>query len=196
MMKSVKYSVSIMIVVALAFVFVGCAKPPDAEKSAAKAAMDAAMAAGADKYAAGDFESAKGRWDTAESQMVNKQYKEAKQSYADAKATFERAAGNVQAGKAAIDAVNAALPSLKNDWKKLEATAKKIGKQMTDEQEDWIADQKAFTEGLEAAKDLVDKDPIGAKAKTDDLKGMIDKWDSAFTELSAAPAKTKAPKKK
>jgi PBP1b-binding outer membrane lipoprotein LpoB len=27
----------LMVVVALAFVFVGCAKPPDAEKSAAKA---------------------------------------------------------------------------------------------------------------------------------------------------------------
>jgi hypothetical protein len=81
MMKGIKYSVSMMIVVALAFVLVGCAKPPDTEKSAAKAAMDAAVTAGADKYAAGDFESAKGRWDTAESQMANKDYKEAKQSY-------------------------------------------------------------------------------------------------------------------
>ena len=94
-MKSIKYSVSMMVVVALAFVFVGCAKPPDAEKSAAKVAMDAAVTAGADKYAAADFESAKGRWDSAESQMGNKDYKEAKQSYIDAKSTFEMAAGNV-----------------------------------------------------------------------------------------------------
>jgi len=110
-----------MIVLALAFVFVGCAKPPDAEKSAAKTAMDAAVTAGADKYAAGDFEAAKGRWDSAESQMANKDYKEAKQSYLDAKSAFEMAAGNVQKNKDATDAVNAALPSLENDWKNLES---------------------------------------------------------------------------
>jgi hypothetical protein len=195
MMKNFKYSVSIMIVVVLAFVFVGCAKSPDAEKSAAKVAMEAAMAAGADKYAGGDFDSAKGRWDSAESLMANKKYKEARQSYMDARATFERAAGNVQAGKDAIKVVNAALPALKSGWKKLEATARKIGKKMTDKQEDWAADQKAFTEGLEAAKDLIAKDPVRAKDKTDELKSIIDKWDTSFKELSAPPAKTEVPKK-
>ena len=103
MMKGIKYSVSMMIVVALAFVLVGCAKPPDAEKSAAKAAMDAAVTAGADKYAGGDFETAKGRWDSAESQMANKDYKEARHSYIDAKSTFEMAAGNVQKNKEVAD---------------------------------------------------------------------------------------------
>jgi hypothetical protein len=194
-MERNKYLVSVMAVLALAFVFVGCAKPPDAEKSAAQAAMDAAIAAGADKYAGGDFDSAKGRWDTAESQMANKKYKEAKQSYMDTKATFERAAGNVQAGKAAIETVNAALPALKNAWKKLEATAGKVGKKMTDKQEDWSADQKEFTEGLEAAKDLLAKDPVRARDKTDELKSIIDKWDASFKELAAAPAKTGTPKK-
>jgi chromosome segregation ATPase len=196
MMKDIKYSLSMMIVVALAFVLIGCAKPPDAEKSAAQAAMDAAIAAGADKYAGGDFDSAKGRWDSAESQMANKKYKDAKQSYIDAKSTFEMAAGNVQAGKAAIDAVKAALPTLENGWKKLEATAKKVEKKMTDKQEDWAADQKAFTEGLQAAKDLTAKDPVRAKDKADELKSIIDKWDATFKELTAAAVKTGAPKKK
>jgi chromosome segregation ATPase len=196
MMKGIKYSVSMMIVVALAFVFVGCAKPPDVEKSAAKAAMDAAVAAGADKYAAGDFESAKGRWDTAESQMGNKDYKDAKQSYIDAKTTFETAAGNVKANKDAADAANAALPSLENNWKDLEAAAKKVEKKMTDKMEEWASDQKAFTEGLQSAKDLIAKDPVGAKAKTDELKSTIDKWDATFKELAAAPAKPDAPKAK
>ena len=196
MIKGIKYSATLMAVLTLAFIFVGCAKPPDAEKSAAKSAMDAAVAAGADKYAAGDFESAKGRWDTAESQMANKDYKEAKQSYTDAKTTFETATGNVQANKAATDAVNIALPALENDWKSLEATVKKVEKKMTDKAEEWAADQKAFTEGLQSAKDLIAKDPIGAKAKTDELKSVIDKWDATFKELSAAPAKTEAPKKK
>jgi hypothetical protein len=195
-MERGNYSVSVMVVLALAFVFFGCTKPPDAEKSAARAAMDAAIAVGADKYAGGDFDSAKGRWDTAESQMANKKYKEAKQSYIDAKSTFERGVGNVQAGKDAIEAVNAALPALENDWKKLEAIVKKVEKKMTDKQENWTADQKAFTEGLEAAKDLIVKDPVRAKNKTDELKSIIDKWDAALKELAAAPAKTIAPKKK
>jgi hypothetical protein len=195
-MERFKHSVLLMVVLALAFVFVGCAKPPDAEKSAAKAAMDAAVAAGADKYAVGDFESAKGRWDTAESQMGNKDYKDAKQSYIDAKSTFETAAGNVQANKDATVAVNAALPSLENGWKNLEATAKKVEKKMTDKMEEWASDQKAFAEGLQSAKDLIAKDPVGAKAKTDELKSTIDKWDATFKELAAAPAKTDAPKAK
>jgi hypothetical protein len=195
-MERFKHSVLLMVVLALAFVFVGCAKPPDVEKSAAKAAMDAAVAAGADKYAVGDFESAKGRWDTAESQMGNKDYKDAKQSYINAKSTFETAAGNVQANKDATVAVNAALPSLENGWKNLEATAKKVEKKMTDKMEEWASDQKAFAEGLQSAKDLIAKDPVGAKAKTDELKSTIDKWDATFKELAAAPAKTDAPKAK
>ena len=195
-MERFKHSVLLMVVVALAFVFVGCAKPPDAEKSAAKAAMDAAVSAGADKYAVTDFESAKGRWDSAESQMANKDYKEAKQSYIDAKSTFEMAAGNVKANKDAADAVNAVLPSLENNWKNLEAAAKKVEKKMTDKQEEWTADAKAFMEGLQAVKDMVAKDPVGAKTKTDELTSVIDKWDTAFKELAAAPAKAGAPKTK
>ncbi len=39
-------------------------------------------------------------------------------------------------------------------------------------------------------------DPVGAKAKTDDLKAMIDKWGTAFEELAAAPGKPGAPKAK
>ena len=195
-MERFKHSVLVMVVVALAFIFVGCAKPPDAEKSAAKAAMDAAVTGGADKYAAGDFESAKGRWDAAESQMANKDYKEAKQSYIDAKSTFEMAAGNVKANKDAADAANAALPSLENNWKDLEAAAKKVEKKMTDKMEEWASDAKTFTEGLQAVKDMVAKDPVGAKAKADELKSIIDKWDATFKELAAAPAKAGTPKTK
>ena len=62
-MKNFKYAVSFVMVLALALVFIGCAKPPEAEKSAAKAAMDAAVAAAADKYAAADFSAAKTLWD-------------------------------------------------------------------------------------------------------------------------------------
>ena len=42
-------------------------------------------------------------------------------------------------------------------------------------------------------------DPAGAKAKLDELKGMMDKWESDLKEMAAAPApapaKPEAPKK-
>ena len=99
-MKHGKVLMLVGIIFALGIVLFGCTKPPDAEKQAAKAAMDAAIAAGADKYAVADLDAAKKVWDTAESQMNEKKYKEAKQSYIDAKAAFEKAAGSVEAGKA------------------------------------------------------------------------------------------------
>jgi hypothetical protein len=196
-MERFKHAVSLMIVLALAFVFVGCATPPDAEKSAAQAAMDAAVSAGADKYVAADFGAAKSLWETAESQMKDKKYKEAKQGYIDAKAAFEKAAGGVEAGKKAMtDEANAAVASLEDGWKNLEVTAKTVEKKMKDKKADWDADAKAFAEGLKATKDMIAADPAGAKAKAGDLKAIIDKWDATFKELAAAPAKTEAPKKK
>jgi len=196
-MERFTHSVSLMIVLVLAFVLVGCAKPPDAEKSAAQAAMDAAVSAGADKYAAADFGAAKGLWDTAESQMKDKKYKEAKQGYIDAKSAFEKAAGGVEAGKKAMtDEANAAVASLEDGWKNLEAIAKKVEKKMKDKKDAWDADTKAFAEGLKTTKDMIAADPAGVKAKAGELKTIIDKWDASFKELGAAPAKAEEPKKK
>jgi PBP1b-binding outer membrane lipoprotein LpoB len=196
-MKRSKYLVSLMVVLSLAFVFTGCAKPPDAEKSAAKTAMDAAASAGADKYAATDFAAAKTLWDTAESQMTDKKFKEAAQGYIDAKSAFEKAAGGVEAGKKAMtDEANAAVASLEDAWKNLEASAKKAEKNLKDKKADWDTDVKAFAEGLKATKDMIAADPAGAKAKAGDLKIIIDKWTATFQELAAAPAKAEAPKKK
>jgi len=87
-MKVGRLLVAVLAVFALVLVMVGCAKPPEAEKQAAKAGMDAAMTAGADKYAKGEWEGAKKAWDGAESQMNEKKYKEAKQGYEEAKAAF------------------------------------------------------------------------------------------------------------
>ena len=94
-MTHFKNSVSLIIIFALTLVFIGCAKPPEADKLAAKASMDTAVSSGADKYAATDFEAAKKLWDTSETQMTEKKYKEAKQGYVDAKAAFDKAAGAV-----------------------------------------------------------------------------------------------------
>ena len=70
----------IFVGLALLLVLAGCAQPPEAEKQAAKGAMDAAVSGGADKYAVADLDAAKKVWETAESQMNEKKYQEAKQS--------------------------------------------------------------------------------------------------------------------
>ena len=188
-MKHFKYSVSVMMVLALALVFIGCAKPPEAEQKAAKAAMDAAVTAGADKYAAADLDAAKKLWESAEAQVKDKKYKEAKQVYVDAKAAFEKAAAGVAAGKkAATDEANAAVAALEEGWKSIGDSVKKIEKKMKEQKEAWEADAKTVEEGLKASKEMIATDPITAKTKAGELKVVVDKWDATFKEMAAAPA--------
>jgi hypothetical protein len=195
-MKNGRLSGLIFMVLALLLVLAGCAKPPEAEKQAAKGAMDAAISGGADKYAAADLDAAQKVWDTAESQMNEKKYKEAKQSYIDAKAAFEKASDAVEAGKkAASDQASSVLASIEEAWKKLEATAQTMAKQMKDKKEAWVADSKAVTDGLAKAKEMIAADPAGARAQLDELKAMVDKWDNLFKEMAAAPTKPPAAKK-
>ncbi|MGB7573815.1 MAG: DUF4398 domain-containing protein, partial [Thermodesulfobacteriota bacterium] len=80
-MRMIKLSVFVVMVFALGSIWVSCSKPPEAEREAAKKAMDAAFSAGADKYASADLEAANKVLDTAESQMKGEKYKEAKESY-------------------------------------------------------------------------------------------------------------------
>lgn len=189
-MRNFKYAVSFMMVFALALVFIGCAKPPEAEKSAAKASMDAAVAAGADKYAVAEFNTAKNLFVASEAKMSAKKYEEAKQSYVNTKAAFEKAAAAVVAGKKAMtDKVNADIAALEESWKNLEASAKSLKKKIKDKKEAWEADIKTFQEGLKAAKDTMANDPAAASSKVGELKAFIDKWDATFKELAGAPAK-------
>ncbi|MBA4421833.1 MAG: hypothetical protein C0390_01885 [Syntrophus sp. (in: bacteria)] len=196
-MKHFKYSVSVIMVLALALVFIGCAKPPEAEQKAAQAAMAAAVAAGADKYAVADLQAAKKLWEAAEAQVKDKKYKEAKQVYVDAKAAFEKAAVAVAAGKkAATDEANVAIAALEEGWKGIEDSVKKIEKKMKDQKEAWEADAKSFVDGLKASKEMIAADPLGAKTKAGELKAVVEKWDAAFKEMAAAPAKPEPKKKK
>ena len=189
-MKQVRW---LVVVLSLVFLVVGCSKPPEAEQKAAKAAMDAAMSAGADKYAAADFDAAKKKWEGAEAQMKDKKYKEALQAYNDSKASFEKAAKGVEAGKKAVaEQATAAMAALEGAWKDLEASAKKMEKSMKDKKDAWMADAKAISEGMAKAKEMVASDPVGAKAKLDELKAMVDKWEGALKEMAAAPAPAKA----
>ncbi|MEK7851587.1 MAG: hypothetical protein AAB275_06855, partial [Deltaproteobacteria bacterium] len=165
-MRIIKLSLFILVVFGLGIVLAGCSKPPEAEKEAAKKAMDAAISVGADQYASADLEAAKKVWDTAESQMKEKKYKEAKQSYIDAKAAFEKAAAAVEAGKKAVaDQANAALKTLEEDWKKLRVTADKMEKKLKAKKQAWTADAKAISEGLAKSKEMIALAPAEAKAK-------------------------------
>jgi hypothetical protein len=189
-MKYFRYALSSFMVMALIMMFSGCAKPPEAEKAAAKTAMDAAVTAGADKYAAADFKTAMGAWDASEGQINAKKYEEAKQGYVTAKAAFEKAADAAAAGKKALtDEANAAIAALEDGWKNLAAAAKDVEKKMKDKQEVWAADMKNFEDGLKATKDMVAVDPAGAKKKAGELKSLLDKWDATFKELAAIPDK-------
>ena len=169
----------------------------NAAKEAAKKATDGAISAGADKYASADLAAARRAWDTAESQMKERMYKEAKESYSDAKAAFEKAAAAVEAGKkAAADQAKAALKTLEEKLKKLRVTAKKMEKKLKDRKQAWTADAKAIKEGLGRSKEMIASAPAEAKAKLDELKTMIDKWETTFKEMATSASKPKATKKK
>jgi hypothetical protein len=169
----------------------------NAEKEATRKAMDAAHSAGADKYASADLEAARRLWDTAESQLKEEKYKEAKGSYIEAKGAFEKAAAAVEAGKKAIsDQAKAALKTVEAEWNKLRATAKKMEKKLKNKKQAWMTDAKTIQEGLGKSKKMIASAPAEAKAKLDQLKTTIDKWETTFKEMAASSSKAKATKKK
>jgi len=196
-MRRIKLSVFVLVVFALGMVWVSCSKPPEAEKGAAKKALDAAISAGADKYASADLEAARKVWDAAESQMREEKYKEAKESYIDAKAAFEKAAAAVEAGKKAVAGqARTTLKTLEEKLKKMRVTAKKMEKKLKDKKQAWTADANAIKEGLGRSKEMIASAPAEAKAKLDELKTMMDKWEATFKEMATSPSKAKATQKK
>ncbi|MBM4307553.1 MAG: DUF4398 domain-containing protein [Deltaproteobacteria bacterium] len=196
-MRTIRFLMLIFLVLTLGMVWAGCAKPPEAEKEAAKNAMDAAISAGAEKYSPVDLEAARKIWNTAESQMKEKKYKEAKQGYIDAKAAFEKAAAAVEAGKKTVtDQANVALKAIQEDWKKLRATASKMEKKLKDKKQAWTADVKAINDGLTKSKEMIATAPAEAKAKLDELKALIEKWGATFKEMAKPAPKPETTKKK
>jgi len=192
-MRMFKLSLFVLVAFALGMILSSCSKPPEAEKEAARKAMDAAISAGADQYASTDLKAAKEVWDNAESQMTERKYKEAKQSYLDAKAAFEKAAAAVEAGKKVVaDQANAALKALEDKWKKLRVTANKMERQLKGKKQAWTADAKAISEGLAKSKEMIASAPSEAKAKLDELGTMIDRWGTTFREMAKSPSKPKA----
>lgn len=127
--------------------------------------------------------------------MKEKKYKEARQAYLNAKAAFEKAAGAIEAGKKALaDQASETLKTLEGAWKKLETTAKKMDKKLKEKKKAWLADAKTIREGLSKTKEMIASGPAEAKSKLDELKGLIEKWETTFKEM--ATTKTKPTKKK
>ncbi len=190
-MKNAKL-LAVVMILALAVTFSGCSRIPEAEKSAAKTAMDAAVAAEAPRYARADFEAATQLWETSEAQMQEKKYKEAKHGYLAARAAFEKAEAAVAAGKKALvgevnaDELNAVIARLEADWENLQVLAKKVGTKL-EKKKLWEADAKSFAEGLKAAKNMIATDPVSAKLKIDALRPFIDAYTAIFKQIEAAP---------
>ena len=212
-----KLSVSLLIILALTLASIGCATAPETkavintptlssgadkyavetEKAATKAAMDAAVSSDAEKYAAADLNAARKIWEIAESQMKDEKFTEAKKSYAAAKAYFDRATANVEEGrKMAAAEANEAIANLEKAWENVKVAANNVKKKMKDKdmRDDWAAFTKTFPDDMKATRDKIVTDPAGAKANVDELMSIIERWDSAFKELSAAPATNKAAK--
>lgn len=193
-MKRSMFFVSLMMTVIVAVAVIGCSQPPEAEKAAARTAMDDAVSAEAPRYASADYAAARKLWDTSEAQVKEKKYTEAKQGYIDAKAAFEKATGAVAAGKKAVvgevntDELKTAVARLEEDWIKLQALAKKVEAKLQ-KKKLWENDAKTFTERLKAAKEMIATDPISAKLKIDALKPFISSYTALFKQLEGASGK-------
>lgn len=221
-MINFRISLLLMIIIAQVPAYIGCATAPvaeipeekvavktqpvssktdriaaETEKSAAETSMDAALSCDAEKYAETDMNAAKKILETAETKMKDEKYAEAKQSYIAAKAAFDKAAVNAVEGRktAAADA-DTAIVSLEKAWENLIAVSRNVKNKMKDREmrADWSAFNKSFVEDLKSTKEKIVTDPAGAKANIDELLAIIERWETAFREINAAPAKRKAAK--
>lgn len=189
-MKNLRFSVVSLFIFMLALIFIGCAKPPDAEKSAAQSALNAATTAGAEKYAAVPMEAGKMLWGEAEKQLQAEEFEAAKVGYLAAKTAFDKATKSAVAAKKALtDEVTKTVTGLEEQWKTVEAAALAIEKKMAAQKEAWDADVLLFTQELQATKGMIAANAEGAKAKAVELKAMIDKWDTTIKELASMPEK-------
>jgi hypothetical protein len=190
-MRMIRLSVFVLVVVfALGMILVSCSKPPEAEKEAAKKAMNAAFSAGADQYASAHLEAANKVWDTAESQMKEQKYKEAKESYIGAKAAFEEAAAAVEVGKkAAADEANAAKEAAKKAMDAaLSAGADKYASADLDTaRRAWdTAESQMKERKLKEAKESY----IGAKAAFEKAAAAVETGKKAAADQAKAALKT------
>jgi len=201
-MRRNMFVVAMLLVVAV--MAVGCAKPPQQEIDAAKAALAAAEQAEAPKYAAGEWDKAQQAMNAVNAELEAQQakfalfrsYTKAKQLIVDATNAANAAKEAGIAGKekakteaqAAIDAVKGAVTSTQE----LLATLEKCRRKPKDMKKD-LEMMKGNLDGYAAQLTDIDgkfarEDFFGAKAQADSLKGQVD---AMATEMNAAKTKIK-----
>lgn len=193
-----------LLVLVVAILAVGCAKPPQQELDAMKAALAAAEQAEAPKYAAADWDKAQQAVNAANAEVeaqnakfaLFRSYTKAKQLIADATAAANAAKEAGIAGKekaknearAAIDAAKASLTAAQEALTALENCKRKPKDLKKD-----LELQKGNLDGLaNQVNQLEDtfnrEDFFGAKAQAESLKGQLD---NLATELANAKTKIK-----
>ncbi len=193
-----------VMVLAVALVAVGCAKPPQQEIDAAKAALDAAQQAEAPKYAPEAWDKAQQAMNAVNAELeaqaakfaLFRSYTKTKQLVADATKAANEAKDAGIAGKerakneaqAAIDAVKAAVETAKTAMADLEKCRRKPKDLRKDLEAmkgnlDGYAAQITEIEGAFGREDF-----FGAKAQAESLKGQVD---AMVNDLQAAKTKIK-----
>jgi len=191
-----------VLVLALAVLAVGCAKPPQQELDGAKAAMTSAEQAEAPKYAPDAWDKAQQAMNAVNAELeaqnakfaLFRSYTKTKQLIVDATNAANEAQTAAVAGKekamneaqAAIDAVKGALDGAQaalSDLEKCRRKPKDLRKdlELMKGNLDGYASQLPDIEGAFAREDY-----FGAKAQAESLKGQVD---AMTTELVEAKAK-------
>jgi hypothetical protein len=71
-----------------------------------------------------------------------------------------------------------------------------LSEKLKDKKQAWMTDAKTISEGLEKSKEMIASAPAEAKAKLDELKTKIDRWNTIFKEMTTSPSKLKSTQKK
>jgi hypothetical protein len=189
----------LVVVIALSALFIGCAKPPQAEVDAAKAALDAAKAVEADRYVAGVFKAAKDSLNAATAEIeaqngkfaLTRNYKKAAAMLTSATQLANEAKDKTAAKK---EEVKAEAEKLVTDVQTAIADAKKLikkaprGKEGKAALEAMQEELKAVEASVAGVPDVIVKgDFLGAR---DTLNAGLQKVNSIIDEVKQAMAKT------
>jgi hypothetical protein len=194
-----------VILLVVAVIAVGCAKPPQQEIDGSKAALKAAEDAEAPKYAGPDWDKANQAQSAVNAELEAQQakfalfrsYTKAKQLIADAQNAANAAkqaaiAGKEKAKNEAQAAITAAKASVDQAKALVDAIDKCHRPKPKDFKKDWEL-KKGQVTGFDAPVADLDakfakEDFLGAKAQADTLKAQVDAW---VTEITAVKTKLK-----
>jgi len=189
-MKHSRYIVSVLLIFFSVLVlsgFTGCTKAPDAEQSAAQAALATATKEGAEQYAPVEIKAGEMLLTVSDAKMREEKFVEAKVGYLAAREAFEKAVKDAVAAKQSmLQEVNAMLSNLEAEWNAIKENIAVAEAKMKDNlKEVWITDSATFIGGLQVAKDMIAGDVNGAKTKITELSELLDKWKDEAQKITA-----------